>query len=105
MPIQLQIWERRDSGKREIMANTALELCRITRKMQGITSARYYWSGSEDIVFIVEGDTDAFNTTPEKVPADYAKFGFILADHARQTLIKRLMDPKTGAQNYNKAGR
>jgi hypothetical protein len=48
MAIQLYIWERRDSGSRETMGNTALELCRIIRKRKGINSARFYWAGSEE---------------------------------------------------------
>ncbi|MBI4764317.1 MAG: hypothetical protein HY787_06910 [Deltaproteobacteria bacterium] len=56
MPIQLTIWERRDKGRRETMENKAFELCRLRRKSGGITSARFYWSGSDEIVFLVEGE-------------------------------------------------
>jgi hypothetical protein len=105
MSIQIQIWERRDGGSRETMGNTALELCRIIRKTKGINSARFYWSGSEEIVFLVEGEDPALGNPEQMTLADFARLGFILADNARVTLNKRLMDPKTGFQNYRMAGR
>jgi hypothetical protein len=105
MSIQIMIWERRDSGSRETMGNTALELCRIIRKRKGISSARFYWAGSEEIVFLSEGEESAFGTSDLMTEGDYARLGFILADNARLTLNKRLMDPRTGAQNYRIAGR
>lgn len=62
MPIQLSVWERRDNGDRETMGNIALELCRITRRLKGITSSRFYWYGSESIVFLNEGEAAAFSS-------------------------------------------
>lgn len=105
MAIQLSIWERRDSGNRETMGNTALELCRLSRKREGITSARFYWSGPEEIVFWVEGETTALDTPAQGNLADYARLGFLLSDHARMSLNKRLMDPRAGVENYRVAGR
>jgi hypothetical protein len=105
MAIQLSIWERRDNGSRETMGNTALELCRIIRKRKGINSARFYWAGSEEIVFLAEGEESAIGTSELMTEADYARLGFILADNARLTANKRLMDPRTGVQNYRTAGR
>ena len=105
MPIQLSVWERRDNGRRETMGNIALELCRLRRKSEGITSARFYWSGSEEIVFWVEGDAAAIDTLDQKTLADYAWLGFILADHARLTLTKRLSEPREALQTYRTAGR
>lgn len=105
MAIQLSIWERRDSGSRETMGNTALELCRILRKRKGINSARFYWSGSEEIVFLAEGEEAALNNPEQITLADLARLAFLMADHARLTVNKRLMDPRTGFQNYQRAGR
>ena len=105
MSIEIQIWERRDGGSRETMGNTALEVCRILRKSEGINSARFYWSGTEEIVFWVEGETAALDTPNQKTLADYIRLGFILADNAKQTLSKRLMDPREGLQTYRTAGR
>jgi hypothetical protein len=108
MPIQLVIWERRDNGNREIMANSALELCRIIRKREGITSSRFYWSGSEAVVFLTEGEAVALNAPLaglEAVPADYTRLGFVLADNARQTLNMRLAEPRAADASYRAAGR
>jgi hypothetical protein len=105
MPIQLSILERRDGGSRETMGNTALELCRIIRKRKGINSARFYWSGPDEIVLWVEGEEAALGTPDQATLADFARLGFILADNAKQTLSKRLMDPRAGVENYRMAGR
>jgi hypothetical protein len=105
MPIQLNILERRDGGSRETMGNTALELCRLVRKNKGITSARFYWSGSEDIVFWVEGEASALDNPDPATLADYSRLLFTLADNARMTLTKRLADQKTSLQTYRNAGR
>ena len=105
MSIQIQIWERRDGGSREPMGNTALELCRVIRKTKGINSARFYWSGPDEIVFLVEGEEAALGNPDQATLADFARLGFILSDNAKQTLSKRLMDPKAGLENYRMAGR
>ena len=105
MPIQLMIWERRDSGDRETMGNTALELCRIMRRRDGITSARFYWSVSETIVFLTEGEAAALDTPGQAALADYARAGLALADNARQVLNLRLGEPRDALETYRAAGR
>ena len=105
MPIQLWIWERRDSGSRETMGNTALELCRIIRKRKGINSAKFYWSGSEEVVFLMEGEAAALDTPAQDNLAEFGRLGFTLADNARMTLTKRLGDPRDALQTYRTAGR
>jgi hypothetical protein len=105
MPIQLSIWERRDGGRRETIGTTALELCRLRRKSEGIHSARFYWSGSDEIVFLVEGEAAALDNLDQKTLADYAWLGLILADHARPTLTKKLSEPRDALQTYRTAGR
>jgi hypothetical protein len=105
MSIQLTVYERRDNGDREVMGNTALELCRIMRRLKGITSARFYWYGTESVVFLAEGETAALNTVGQAAPADYFRLGFVLADNARVTLNMRLVDPRESIQTYRAAGR
>jgi len=105
MAIQLLIWERRDGGDRVTMGNTALELCRIIRQTKGIISCRFYWSGPDELVFLSEGEAAALNTPDQATLADYTRFGFILADHARMIVNKRLIDPREGLQAYLTAGR
>jgi len=105
MPIQMGAWERRDNADRRAMGNTALELCRILRKRDGITSSRFYWYGTETIVVLTEGEAAALDTPSQGAPADYARVGFALADMARNILNWRLADPRTGEETYRQAGR
>ena len=105
MPIQLSVWERRDNGDRETMGNTAVELCRIVRKRDGITSSRFYWSGSENIVVLTEGETAALDAPQQGAPADYLRLAFVLADNARLTLSMRLGEPRQALETYRQAGR
>jgi hypothetical protein len=105
MPIQLMVWERRDSGNREAMGNTAVEMCRIARKNKGMTSSRFYWSGMESIVFLNEGETAALDVPGAAAPADFWRLAFTLADNARMTLNMRLAEPRDALQTVRAAGR
>ena len=105
MPIQLIIWERRDNGDRETMGNTALEVCRIFRARDGITSARFYWSGSERVVFLTEGEAAALDTPGQAAPAEYGRAALVYADNARLTLSIRLTEPRASVDAYRAAGR
>ncbi|HEY41268.1 MAG TPA: hypothetical protein G4O18_05355 [Dehalococcoidia bacterium] len=105
MPIEISIWERRDNGDREVMGNTSVELCRIVRGRDGIRSAKFYWSGSERVVSIIEGETEALNAPATAAPADYARLAFTLADNARNLMTLRLGEPRDALQTYRAAGR
>lgn len=105
MPIQLMIWERRDNGDRETMGNTALELCRIMRRRDGITSSKFYWSLSETIVFLTEGEAAALDTSGQAAPADYYRAGLAFGDNARQVLNIQLAEPRDALETYRAAGR
>ncbi len=107
MPIQLQVWERRDSADRNALGNTALDLCRISRAVDGIRSSRFYWNGADNVVFLTDGETAALDTLgdPAKVTADQARALFALADLANATLSMRLGEPRAGAEAYSRAGR
>ena len=89
------------------MANTALELCRIIRKHEGITLARFDWVGTEEIVFLVEGSPLALSApSVSTVPnADYIRLTFVMEDNAKQTMSKRLTDPRTATASTRVAGR
>lgn len=87
------------------MGNTALETCRIARKGKGITSSRFYWSGTETVVFLFEGGAAALDAPFTAAPADSAGLAFTLADNARVTLNIRLTDPRESLQTYRAAGR
>jgi hypothetical protein len=107
MPIQLQVWERRDNGNREGMGNASIELCRIVRKVKGITSCRFYWSGTEIIVSLTEGETAALNDfglSGDQL-AKFNQLLFTLADNAKWTLNLRLVEPRDAVASYRSAGR
>ena len=97
MPIQLTIYERRDNGSREAMGNSALGLCRTARKREGITSARYYWTG-DSIAFLYEGEADALNNPYTEAQQEYGRAAFVLMDNARLTLNSRLIDARDALQ-------
>lgn len=75
MPIQFQVWERRDSADRIGLGNAALDLCRPSRAIEGIRSSRFYWNGADAVVFLTDGETAALNDLGDsaKVPADQAR--------------------------------
>ena len=97
MPIQFSVYERRDNGDRDEMAKAALEICRISRKTQGITSARYYWTG-DSIAFITEGESTAINKIATTDQKNYYRAAFILMDNTRTTLNLNLQEPREAVQ-------
>ena len=107
MPIQIQVWERRDSADRNALANAALDICRASRATEGIRSSRFYWSGADTVVFLTDGETQALNDLGDgsKVTADQARALFTLSDLARATDSRRLAEPGAGQEIYRRAGR
>ena len=105
MAIQLTIWERRDSGDRATMGNTALELCRITRKLDGISSSRFYWTGVDNIVVLNEGETVALDNAGQVGGPEYMRLAFTMGDNARIIMNTRLTDPRDAIQTYRATGR
>jgi len=104
MPIQLTAYERRDNTDRRAMGNKALEICRIVRTTEGIRSARFYWYGTETVVFLMEGETAALDAPGGERP-EYGQAGFDLADMAKNILSWRLIEPRAGEDAYRAAGR
>ena len=105
MSYRFFMFERRDNAKHEDLANAALALCRGARQTNGINSAKFYWSGFDNIVFLIEGDNQALNTPFAGNPEANAKAGFAFMDLAKQTMDIRLGDPKAGADAFRMAGR
>ena len=105
MPIQMSIWERRDSADRRALAEKALELCRIAKAREGMRSARFFWYMVDTIVFLFEGEAKALDNPGAAAPADYARVAFEFADMARFTLNWRLAEPRAGEESYRAAGR
>jgi hypothetical protein len=107
MPIELQIWERRDSGNREIMGNLAVQLTRIVRARDGISSCKFYWgigTHIENLVAITEGELEALNNPAATAPSDYLKAALTLCDHARCTLSMRFQDPRAAVEGLRQLG-
>lgn len=107
MPIQFQVWERRDSADRNALGNAAMDVCRASRATEGIRSSRFYWHGANEVAFLTDGETEALDSlgNASKVTADQARALFTLADLARATLSMRLGEPRTGEEIYRRAGR
>ena len=107
MPIQFQVWERRDNADRNALANAALDLCRASRAIEGIRSSRFYWNGADAVVFLTDGETQALNDLGNgaKMTADRARAIFTLSDLARATASMRLAEPRAGEEAYRRAGR
>lgn len=105
MPIQLNVFERRDNADREALADAAMAMCRASRAREGITSSRFYWHRSETIVFLTEGEAAALDTMEQGAPEDFYRAGFALFDLAREIINWRLLDPRVGEKSYRAAGR
>ena len=49
-------WELRPGADRVAMGNTALELCRFNRSLEGSLSSRYFWPDANAVVILHEVD-------------------------------------------------
>ena len=102
MPIQLMVCEHRDNADRMELGNAALAVCRSIRAKEGISSSRFYWYLTDTVVILTEGEASALDSPAD---AEYARAGFELADLAKLTMNLRLIDPRTGMETYQSAGR
>ena len=102
MPIELQIYERRDNTNLEDLGNAALNVCRAWRATEGIRSARFYWYAVNTVIFWIEGEAQGLNATAD---ANMARAVFDFADLARRTMAMRLSEPRVGEEAYHLAGR
>jgi hypothetical protein len=110
MPIQLQIWERRQNGDRQLMADAALFFCRAVRQTKGITSSRFYWSGTERMVLLTQGEGPALNAPFSGFTGDrnqLAKHTYDIQDHVTVPFNIRLTEPQAEVvvESYRSAGR
>jgi hypothetical protein len=91
-------WERRDGADRNALAMAALEYCRAMREENGVSDARFYWSGVDTLSVLAHVESvDILNrlTTPR-----LAKASFALADLARQTTTEAWFDAHVGEAMY-----
>jgi hypothetical protein len=106
MPTRIAIWERRDNGDRNVMGLAALALCREARKADGISSAKFYWGGTEDIVFLFEGEAPGIGAPfASGDAAILGKATFDMADNAKQIRNYVLAGAKAGEDAYKASGR
>ena len=105
MPNQVEIivYERRDNTDRVAFGNAALASCRAIRAIEGITSAKFYWYYANSIVFIAEGERDVLDKLADN--DHYVRALFEFNDMSRLVRIMRLIDPRTGQETYQRAGR
>ncbi len=101
--IEITVFERRDNTDRVAFGNAALAFCRAIRAIEGITSAKFYWYPADSIVFIAEGERDALDKLNDN--DDYLRALFEVSDMARRVQIMRLIEPRAGQDNYQRAGR
>lgn len=104
MPLFLSKHERRDNTDRDAMANAALDLCRATRALDGIRSARFYWANTDTIGLIVDAEAGAFGQGSGQTPSPaQAKAFFALSDLARPTSSETWGEAGAGAEMYRAA--
>ncbi len=101
----MYMYDRRDSGDREVLGNAAYALCKNAKKKEGITSAKFYWAG-DSIIILMEGEGQALNSPGNAVPQEQnAKPGMDMIDHSRLTTDIRLTEPKASEAAYRAGGR
>ena len=67
MPIGIQVWQRKDGADRNELALAALQVCRVMRGYDDVSSSKLFWGGWNTIALIAEGDDTMFDfraTTP-----------------------------------------
>lgn len=102
MGVDVAYWDRRDGADRNDMAVAAYELCRAQKIMDGVEDSRFYWTSPDSIVIQARTSKNVDWAQPDPKVAESF---FRLADLARQTRIESWMDPATGVDNYQRAGR
>lgn len=98
MDIGYSRWERRDGADRNEFGLAALEYCRAMREENGVSDARFYWSGVDTLSLLAYVESaDVLNrlTTPRLATATFA-----LADLGKQTASETWFDAHVGAAMY-----
>ncbi len=94
-------WERRDGADRNAFGMAALGLCRALKATDGVQDARFYWSGTDNLVVLTHVDSaEVLNRAPS---AALAAANFGLADLARETGSETWFDAATGKAMYDAA--
>ncbi len=96
-------WSRRDSADRGMLGQAAYDVCKALRSSGAVEDTRFYWAGPDTVVVQVT----AADVTPLLSPPndDAARALFALADLANRERFEQWIDPRTGMQQYEMAGR
>lgn len=94
-------WSRRSEADRDDLGEAALEWCNAARAYAGASTARFYWTGPDDLVTVTEvRSADPFETTP---PPELTSAMLHLADKARRVREERWIAPGEGEERYRAA--
>jgi hypothetical protein len=101
--IGITYWNRRDGADRALLGSAALDVCKALKSSDAVDDIRFYWSGPDTVVLQMFAPTAGPMMTPPN--ADAARAMFALADLANRERFEQWMDPRTGWENYQLAGR
>jgi len=102
MPMQITHWHRKDGADRNDLAFAGLQVCRVWRGRDGISSSRLFWDDWNNLAIVTEGEPGAFSPGIGPDP-DMAKAMIALSDLADRTAEYRMAEAKLGHDAY-KAG-
>jgi len=101
MAIGIQRWERRDGADRQEFALAALSYCRAMRDQDGVTDAKFYWTGVDQLAVLANLQEPAAWTKP--LTGGAAGSTFVLADLARQVGTELWMDARAAQTAWESA--
>lgn len=100
MALQIDYWHRKDNADRNDLAFAALQVCRVWRGRDDVTSSRLFWQGWNDLTIVTEGEPTFRNFNPQ---ADMAKATIALADLADPTAHHFMAEAKLGHEAFERA--
>lgn len=96
-------WHLRPGADRVALGNTALELSRFFRSLEGSMGCRYYWSDANTVVMLHDVENPRVEY-PEMTP-DGARIGFNMYDLADRTAHEIWAGAGRGTTANQMAGR
>lgn len=96
-------WTRRDAADRAMLGQVTFDVCKALRASGAVDDARFYWAAPDTVVLQVSADSAEPLMNPPS--ADAARHLFALADLAHRDNFEQWIDPRTGMENYELAGR
>ncbi len=104
MPINYQLWQRRDGVDRNEFGLAVLDVCRRVRATNPkVRSSRYYWvDGGSTVAVLTEGELGFNDYNPDPDP-DLQKANFRLDDLAHALAFQTWADAGAGTQAWDRA--